>query len=66
MNSLISPIIGYIVQLLSYNDSFRNKYPTKIDMPLNKKPKTEPNILVNYSRFLSWRIIIGYLNPYNY
>ena len=37
MNPLILPAIGQIVQLLSfYKDVFGMKYPTKLDMPLNK------------------------------
>ena len=40
MNSLISLVIGLIVPLLSfYKDDFSIKWPTKADIPLNKKTK---------------------------
>ena len=44
MKPLILPVMSWIVPLLVfYKDGFDIKYPTKVDMPLNKeiKPKVK-------------------------
>ena len=39
MNLLILPAMGEIVPLFIWKDCFGTKYPTRVDMPLNKETK---------------------------
>ena len=55
MNALSPPVKGKIMPLLFlYKNSFGIKWPTKVDMPLNKKIKLDYDLVLP-----TWRCILS-------